>query len=90
MFDYGRRDDKGSKKQNGAIMIKADSITLGALSELFVNLSAAWFFSAFLVPFSQDLSIQTRIFILTVDLVLGIVCLLLGIKLRRLKKKYDN
>ena len=70
-------------------MIKVDGIILGALSELFINLSAGWFFSAFLVPFSQDLSIQTRIFLLTVDLVLGIVCLLLGIKLRRLKKKYD-
>lgn len=90
MSFHGRRDDEGSKRKNGITMIKIDSITLGALSELLINLSAAWFFSAFLVPFSQDLSIQTRIVILTVDLVLGIVCLLLGIKLRRLKKQYDN
>lgn len=71
-------------------MIRIDSITLGALSELFINLSAAWFFAMFLAPFSQDLSIQTRIVILTGDLGLGILCLLIGIKLRRLKNKYDN
>jgi hypothetical protein len=90
MSSNGRRDDEGGKRENGSDMIKVDAITLGALSELFINLSAAWFFAMFLVPFSQDLSIQTRIFLLTADLVFGIVCLGIGIKLRRLKKKYDT
>lgn len=86
----GRGDDERGKREDGITMIKIDSIILGAVSELFINLSAAWLFSGFFVPFSQELSIQTRIFVLTVDILLGIVCLLVGIKLRRLKKKYDN
>lgn len=90
MFGTGRRNYERGKREDGISMIRVDAITLGALSDLFINLSAAWFFAAALVPFSQDLSIQTRIFVLTFDIMLGIVCLGIGIKLRRMKKKYDN
>lgn len=90
MSFHGRRDNEGSKTEDGITMIKADSITLGALSELFINLSAAWFFTAILTPFSRELSVQMIIVVLTVNLALGILCLEIGIKLRRLKKKYGN
>lgn len=85
----GRRDDERDKKEDGIVMIKVDSITLGALSELFINLSAGWFLAATLVPFSQDkISVVAKIVLLTIDIVLGIVFLVFGIKIRRLEKKY--
>lgn len=70
-------------------MIKIDSVALSVFSELFVNLSAGWFLAATLVPFSQDkISVAAKIVLLTIDLVLGIVFLGIGIKIRRLEKKY--
>lgn len=54
MFGHGRGNDERSKRKDGVVMIKLDSITLDALSELFINLSSAWFFAAALVPFSHD------------------------------------
>ena len=71
-------------------MKKIDGASLSSFSELFINLSAAWFFSGFLAPFSENLSAINKISILTGNLTLGIVCLEIGIRLRRLKKKYDN
>ena len=91
MSSNGRGDDGGSKRQDGIVMIKIDSVTLGALSELFINLSAAWLFTGMLVPFSQDqISFQTRIIVLTGDFLLGILCLGIALWLRRLKKKYEH
>lgn len=87
MWSNGRGDNEGSKREDGIEMIKIDSITLGALSELFINLSAAWLFSGFIALFSQEkISIITRIGMLTGDLLLGILCLVIAIKLRRIKK----
>ena len=72
MQPNGRGDDEGSKRENGLTMIKVDPITLGALSELFINLSAAWFFTGILTSFSQDMPVLMRIVLLTVDIGLGI------------------
>lgn len=88
MSFYGRGDDEGGKNEDGVGMIKVDSITLGALSELFINLSAAWLFSGFLALFSQEkISFLTRIGMLTGDLLLGILCLVIAIRLRRFKRQ---
>ena len=71
-------------------MRKIDAASLSSFSELFVNLSAAWFFAAVLTPFSQDLFAIAGIVVLTGNFLLGILCLEIGIRLRRLKKKYGN
>lgn len=52
------------------------------LSGLFVNLSAAWFATIFIIPaFSQR---SDWLFVLTVNLMYGIVYLLLSVKLEEL------
>ena len=71
-------------------MKKIDEASLSSFSELFINLSAAWFFAGIITSFSQDIPILMRIIVLTVDVVLGIVCLEIGIRLRRLSKKYGD
>ena len=90
MSSNGRRDDEGGKREDGINMKKIDAESLSSFSELFVNLSAAWFFTGILTSFSQDMPILMRIIVLTVDIGLGILCLEIGIRLRRLSKKYGD
>lgn len=72
-------------------MKRIDSVALSVISELFVNLSAGWFLAAFVVPNSSEkLSLAARLGLLTVDLILGIVCLVIALRLRRLEKDYDK
>lgn len=85
-----REDNERSEAKDGISMRKIDASTLSSFSELLINLSAAWFFAAIVTPFSQQNDIQTHIIILTGNFILGIVCLELGIRLRRLKKRYGN
>ena len=56
------------------------------LSELFVNLAAGWFGAVFIVPNFSGLKLPFNLFVLTMDILLGIFSLVVAFKLRKLSK----
>lgn len=60
-----------------------------SLSELFINLSAGWFGAAIIIPFSTEGMLQIHFVFLTVDIVLGILCFVIGYQLKRRNIDYD-
>jgi len=56
---------------------------LKALSGLSVNLSAAWYTAVFIVPNFSGLNALSNIFILTMDIVLGTLCLWISFELEK-------
>ena len=60
-----------------------DKVSLGAISDLLINLSAGWFASVLIVPNFTHIRSSFNILILIADVIWGIVCLVVAIKLKR-------
>lgn len=60
------------------------------MSELLVNLAAAWFGAAFIVPNFTGFQIPWSVLLLLGDLGIGIIFLLVAFKLRKMSKRRKN
>lgn len=67
--------------------MKVDPLLLTISSEVFVDLSAAWFTAVFIVPNFPGLTVPFNLLVLTMDITFGILCVGLAYKFRRLAKK---
>jgi len=72
-------------------MKKIDPVFLLAVSDLLINLSAGWFATVLILPNLAEIHSLSNWFILTGNILAGIVSLYLGYKLRKLQRreKYD-
>jgi hypothetical protein len=72
-------------------MFRRDKITLEAVADLLINISAAWFAAVFIAPPFFDFSSPSAALLLAGNIVTGIVSLVSSIKLRRLAQReiYD-
>jgi hypothetical protein len=67
-------------------MKRIDSVLLMIFSEFLVNLSAGWFGAALVVPIFSVTS-SFNLYILTADILAGILSLMIAYKLRRFSKE---
>lgn len=65
-------------------MVNPDPVWWVTLSELFINLSAGWFGTAFIVPLSTKLPKRVNVLLLTINIGLGIFFLIVSFKLKKL------
>lgn len=63
-------------------MVKLDPVLLLILSDLFVNLSAAWFGAAFIVPISLRRK-KVKLGVLLLNILFAIISLIVAYILRR-------
>lgn len=59
------------------------NLILTILSELFVNLAAGWFAAAFIIPITSKKPKNLNFWLLTINILFGIVCLVLAFLFRR-------
>lgn len=71
-------------------MKKIDPILLLVLSEFWINMGAGWFGVAIIAPLSPQATFPINLWVLTTDVIFGIVSLIIAYKLRKLKEKYDK
>lgn len=64
-------------------MSQNKNLWLNSISDLFINLSAGWFGTVFIVPVFSDSSLIFSLPILTGDLTMGILFLVGAIELRK-------
>lgn len=70
-----------------AISLRSD--VLRAAADLLLNLSAGWIGAVVIAPPFVDFYSRQIQVLLALDLIAGIVCLSLAIKLRRMARTYD-
>lgn len=68
-------------------MTRIDPIWFLIFSEFFVNLAAGWFGAIFIIPNFSGFKSPFNFFVLTGDILAGIVSLLIAYKLRKLGKE---
>lgn len=64
------------------LLVKIDPTWFAVVGDVFVNLSAAWFAAALVVPFNSDAPKDVKGWVLLANITFGIVALVVAYRLR--------